>query len=222
MSLAIAPSNTARCLHHNAIVDYEANVFAQIFEPQFNLAVWQRAISPLITDYLTSANLGGGVRGVVTVESAKQLLNNELPHIEQNKEGRQALIDDIVLQIDMLTCLVGCESAGLRLTVLKDAMCPKFHVDHIQIRQICTYLGPATEWLPNNLLRREFLGKGAQNETKLDRLFMSDTDIEQLQPFDIALLKGDAWVENEGKGIVHRSPAVAKGGRRVVMTLDPM
>lgn len=222
MSVASLPSNTVRCLHQNGVVDYEAGVFAHFFEPQFSIAIWQRAASPLITDYLSHVSLGGGVRGVVSADSVRELLNAEIPDSSEYNSGRQALIDDIILQIDMLMCLVGCESVGFRLTPLTDAMCPKFHVDNIQLRQICTYLGPATEWLPSHLLKREFLGKGSLNETETERLYPNDTSIEQLQPFDVALLKGEAWRDNEGKGIVHRSPSVAVGSTRVVMTLDPM
>lgn len=212
----------AQCYQNNAVVGEQLDALTQIFEPEYNLAVWQREASASITDYLAKAELETGVMGVVSTENVTALLNDSLPHIDGVEAGREALIHDVALQVDMLTCLVGCDEVGLRFTPLQEAMCPKFHVDQIQIRQICTYTGPATQWLPNHVARREFLGKGAENETATERLFMSDSDIQQLAPFDIGLLKGDAWRDNEGKGIIHRSPAVEAGHTRIVMTLDPM
>lgn len=211
---------TERHLQNHSAIGSELEVLTHIFEPRFNLAVWQRPASALISDYLLFALIEIGIKGVVNVQNVTALLQDALPHVVGKEDGREALIDDIALQVDMLICLVGCNAVGLRFTPLKAAMCPKFHVDKIQIRQICTYKGPATEWLSNHVARREFLG--AREEIDAKRLVMCESNIETLNPFDIALLKGDAWEGNEDKGIIHRSPAIDDGVTRIVMTLDPM
>ncbi|WP_408011889.1 DUF1826 domain-containing protein [Saccharobesus litoralis] len=54
----------------------------------------------------------------------------------------------LLLLSDMLTCLFGCNSVGLRLAPLSSAMCPSFHKDNIPVRLVNTYLGQGTEWLP--------------------------------------------------------------------------
>jgi hypothetical protein len=36
----------------------------------------------------------------------------------------------------------------------------------------------------------------------------------------VALLKGESWENNEGAGLVHRSPAVKSGQQRLLLTLD--
>lgn len=46
------------------------------------------------------------------------------------------------------------------------------------------------------------------------------TLIRQLQSGDVALLKGENWIGNEGAGIIHRSPQPPQGTRRLILTLD--
>ncbi|HCA23462.1 MAG TPA: hypothetical protein DEP32_04780 [Pseudomonas sp.] len=38
---------------------------------------------------------------------------------------------------------------------------------------------------------------------------------------DQCFLKGSGWVGNEDRGIVHRSPAVVAGQKRLMLTIDP-
>lgn len=44
--------------------------------------------------------------------------------------------------------------------------------------------------------------------------------IEQIASGDVALLKGEKWHGNEGLGLIHRSPQLASGERRLILTLD--
>jgi hypothetical protein len=37
---------------------------------------------------------------------------------------------------------------------------------------------------------------------------------------DVALLKGEKWQGNQGAGLIHRSPALKTGERRLILTLD--
>ena len=50
----------------------------------------------------------------------------------------------------------------------------------------------------------------------------SETDIENLQSGQVALLKGERWQGNEGArlGLVHRSPDLDKGEPRFLLSLD--
>ena len=51
-------------------------------------------------------------------------------------------------------------------------------------------------------------------------LFQSETDIENLQSGQVALLKGERWDGNEGAGLVHRSPRLNKDERLLLLSLD--
>lgn len=41
-----------------------------------------------------------------------------------------------------------------------------------------------------------------------------------MQPGHVALVKGERWLGNEGRGLIHRSPSLAPGQRRLLLTLD--
>ena len=102
-------------------------------------------------------------------------------------------------------------------------MCPKFHVDRVPCRLVTTLLGTATEWLPNDKVNRSKLGAGGKGLADSDSgIMQSPLDIKQLNPGDVALLKGEAWYNNEMRGLVHRSPMVLNNEKRLLLTLDFM
>ena len=86
-----------------------------------------------------------------------------------------------------------------------------------------TYQGIATEWLPHNVADRSKLGTGNMGmPDELSGLFESVSDIQQLKSGDVGLMKGELWHNNEGAGLIHRSPQVPNNTRRLVLTLDFM
>ncbi len=100
-------------------------------------------------------------------------------------------------------------------------MCPKFHVDRVPCRLVTTYQGIATEWLPHEVVDRTKLGRGSLGQPD-DRtgLYQNKHEIQQLGCGDVALLKGVLWEGNEHAGLVHRSPALPRGDKRLLLTLD--
>ena len=75
--------------------------------------------------------------------------------------------------------------------------------------------------MPHDVVDRSKLGLG--NGGKSDEesgIFSTKEDIKQLSSGDVALLKGEGWEGNEGAGLVHRSPSLASGGKRLLLTLD--
>jgi hypothetical protein len=104
----------------------------------------------------------------------------------------------------------------LRLEVLADVACPRFHVDQTRLRLLCTYRGPGTEWLPPGAVDRRALGNGAPNAQIAD-----PAAVRSLAPFWVGILKGERYPGNAGRGQVHRSPPVADGvPPRLLFCLD--
>jgi hypothetical protein len=48
------------------------------------------------------------------------------------------------------------------------------------------------------------------NQNSQSRIYQNESDIQQLSQGDVASLKGEAWVGNEGKGLIHRSPQLSE------------
>ncbi|MFK8082171.1 MAG: DUF1826 domain-containing protein, partial [Granulosicoccus sp.] len=128
-------------------------------------------------------------------------------------EGKELLRSDVALLTEILCDLVDCPSVGLRLAIVANAMCPRWHVDRVPIRMLCTYSGSGTEWL---------------EDQGVDKAKLSDPEIvdgicQRAASGEVVLLKGALWQGNEDFGAVHRSPSIASGEeRRMLLTLDPI
>ncbi|MCF5067222.1 DUF1826 domain-containing protein, partial [Pseudomonas syringae] len=128
-------------------------------------------------------------------------------------QGYEGFIADLEWLVSAFACLLGAQRIGLRLRVLDKAMCPRFHVDHVPVRLITTYAGVGSQWLKEGAMERRQLGS-AEAEPQDAKL------IQQMASSDVALLKGEKWHGNEGFGLIHRSPQLAPGERRLLLTLD--
>lgn len=200
----------------NGAFSQDVKVLTRIFEDDINLACWQRELSSDIQSYLVQL-IGSGfnqLRCVTQLCDVIELLHEKLP----DYPGKTIFVNDLYRVADMYACLFEVDDLGLRLTKLTSAMCPRFHTDKLPCRLITTYAGCGTEWLPDNEVNREYLGP--QGHGKEDKLYPDNDSIQQLTSGDLALFKGDGWQGNEGRGIVHRSPALLAGQCRVVLTLD--
>ena len=131
--------------------------------------------------------------------------------------------EDIQYLTKLFCELFDIKDAWLRIEAIDKPMCPRFHADYLKCRLVTTYYGPGTQWLPNNLVNRNKLGHGNNGlADDISGLFSKKSDIENLDIGDIGLLKGEAWVNNEGLGLVHRSPHTDTDSdyKRLYVTID--
>ena len=211
-------------LQRKAAIDNDANVLPQIYNEDTNIVVWQRDLEQVLTNAvkaLISTNAIKPLELAVSPDDAFYKLITALKPNDNNRDETDALCKDIALLVEMFCCLFDLKHAGLRLKILDKPMCPRFHVDKIPCRLVTTYQGVATQWLNHSDVNRSKLGTG--NLGKPDEesgLFKSLNNINQLKQGDVALLKGEYWDENEGAGLVHRSPPVAENEQRLLLTLD--
>ena len=121
----------------------------------------------------------------------------------------------------MFCFLFDLKEAALRIKVLEEAMCPLFHVDCVPCRLVTTYYGAGTQWLLNDAVDRSKLGAGANGKPDdLSGKYKDPSLIQQMNHADVALLKGERWHGNEGKGLVHRSPKLSHPNKRLLVTID--
>ncbi|PVZ13623.1 MULTISPECIES: DUF1826 domain-containing protein [unclassified Pseudomonas] len=186
--------------HTLQVVGDNLLTLTRIFEDDVNLAAWQRCLSEPVQTFARalsaqSPGWGDSLSLDVAADTACCDLSPLLRHAE-HLPGHAAFLNDLQWVADAFCCLLGVRRLGVRLRVLEKAMCPRWHVDHVPVRLITTYTGSATQWLD---------ASGAQ---------------QHLAAGDLALLKGEKWIGNQGRGVQHRSPPLAEGERRLIMTLD--
>jgi hypothetical protein len=201
-------------------VSTEPSVMTDVYREDTNIIVWQRDLSNEIESAVNFFINNNAVKSTMLTVTPQNTLD-ELCKAFGIDDAVVALYQDISLLVDMFCCLFELKGAGLRLTVLERAMCPRFHVDRIPCRLVTTYKGIATEWLEHSVIDRTKLGAGNKGKQDEDSgLFQNIHDINRLNTGDVALLKGENWSEEEGQGLVHRSPNIVQGECRLLITLD--
>ncbi|EKE79950.1 hypothetical protein A10D4_12238 [Idiomarina xiamenensis 10-D-4] len=200
-------------LAHQTVAEHaphgeDVSILTRFFDDGVNAACWQRSLSAPLQHYAQylCQTTPLSLNRQVDEHSVRHLLERHLPE----HAARHQLIDDVQLLVAMAMVLFDANNIGLRLRVLDNAMCPKFHVDKLMCRWLCTYHGAATEWLANDDVAR-------QSMTALTE------QPRYASCGEVMLLKGEAWPGNAGNGLVHRSPAIQnKATKRLLLSLDPM
>lgn len=207
-------------ISENHVVGTSPEVMTKIFQQNINLAVFQRQLSAEVENYCEALIESGSslnIRHAITPEMSIPSLQSALPDLI----GRSAFVEDVALLVDMYSYLFELEEVGLRMEVLDRAMCPRFHVDKLGCRLVTTYRGVATQWLRNCDVDRAKLGLGNNGLSDDESGIMLSADcIQDVSQGDVVLLKGEGWFDNEGQGIVHRSPVVPAADKRIVVTMD--
>ncbi len=195
---------------------------ARIYEEGVNLCLIQRPFPSGIEHFIYSALHACGKVELSQPIAPENFDFTELWPRAGHLQGYQSWCEDVALLVSAFCELFGLGQAGLRLRTLDAAMCPRFHVDRVPVRMICSYGGIGTEWLPEYALNRTKLGMGGCGlPDEQSGLIADSTAIRQMPAYAVGLMKGENWEGNEGRGLVHRSPTpTAVQPRRLLLTLD--
>lgn len=86
--------------------------------------------------------------------------------------------------------------------------CTKYHIDYVGLRLITTFVGPTT-----NVLHNQYVKKENENISFIDRPV-------SIFPGDVLLMKGKNWPENENNAVYHKSPN--SNLKRLIFSIDDM
>ncbi|SMF93532.1 Protein of unknown function [Methylomagnum ishizawai] len=198
---------------------------ALIYRPEVNLCVLRRPVTPWMQGFVARLLSGPWVfERELRIGMERPPVASLLPDEVHALPGAEAWLADVEYLVELFRDLFGPEGLGLRLRTLEKAMCPRFHVDNVPVRLICTYGGLGTEWLPDATVDRTRLGRGACGQPDEVSGLVLDPGMARAVPaYAIGLLKGCRWEGNEERGIVHRSPTpTPQQPRRLLLTLDPL
>lgn len=158
--------------------------FCDIYKAEINIAIWRRQKQFLVKEFL-ALNPTFQKEMILTPQDALSRIS------ESFNNNMTEVSEDIALLVEMFCYLFELKQAGMRLKVLDKAMFPKFHVDKVPCRLVTTYQGMATEWLPHELVDQTKLGWGCNGLPDSESgLYQSESDIQQLDCGDVALIKG--------------------------------
>lgn len=195
---------------------------SDIYQPHMNLCWYPRDFSPALTQFIEAYMHSKPAPIEAKVDLQQPDLESYFKHLSDSV-GREAFIDDLNFICQLYGDLLETDRAGLRLAYLDSTMCPKFHVDRVGVRLLCTYYGQATEWLSNDNIDRSWLGNRASSLLEMEQCLIHDARaIHRLPTGSIGLLKGESDEHNTGNGIVHRSPAITPSQPRLLLSLDAL
>ena len=131
--------------------------------------------------------------------------------------ARGWLIADIALLLARLAHFADARRLRVSLEAVRTNQCRKFHVDHVRYRLVTTYVGPGTEWVPDDAVRREALDHPLDCPCDANKEIVRDPSaVRHAVPGEVIVMKGARHPNH--RGAVHRSPPIEGTGRtRVVL-----
>ena len=212
LALSVRPPEMVRC---RTFADLE-----RIRSPEVTVAILERSLPSDVAGAMAHpARLRhfAGVRLETTAKRARAELPRALADAGLGGvSARDALVRDVARLGAVFAGITGAATLRVRLEPVPGDGCKYFHADSVGIRLLCTYRGPGTWWLPDDAVERAALGGGDNAAIVRD-----PARIQVLAAGQVALLKGDAWPGNRGRGAVHRSPPADRGaGPRLLLSID--
>jgi len=203
-------------------VDESPRVLSEAYCADVNLAVWTREsahagaahVAPAWYEEVVASQFSARVRIDATCSDVERILS-PLPA----GDARAIFADDLRFVAEVFADLTSATELGMRLETVDRDLCRFWHTDKVSLRLITTFYGAGTEWLGNHHVWRDRLNEQADDNPFV--VLRPGAIIHQLRERDIGVFKGDAWPAPH-QAIVHRSPHVAPGSRRLLLTLDPL
>lgn len=191
MTTTITSQDRVKILH-----EWNKNQVALIHEPGVDLTIIARETYPAIISAVLDRARIDSLRSVVSQHNAAEQVEQVL--VSLGLSGDRALVDDMRQIVEKFLDQFAIKQANLRIELLDSQSCPKFHCDARKIRLITTYYGPTTQY----------------------RYADPNAEPVSMDLCAIAFLKGTTHPSHQGEHVLHRSPPVANGQRRLCLVLD--
>ncbi len=185
---------------------FDPRVLGTIAMPGVGAAIWQRDVAPrllkwleeLPTDHLP--RLRERLRPKDAAAAVKAAcLTARTPASPE----RDAFVVEVSDLVQVAAAQTGAVLVDLRLDSVFGQPCPKWHLDAVRARFLCTLRGAGTEFGPAG----------------------SDGDVTATHRVPLgcpAMFRGRDWPGEEVSGILHRSPPTENGQCRFLVVVDPI
>lgn len=187
------------------------NGLANISEPMFSLVIWERKTPKSLQKWFAEQQPEQLPSGRVladrqNIREAIKTFFLKNKHNDQNEQ--QWLANDIVQLAQKYADITDCKKIDIRLDVIQNDACWKFHLDRVDYRLVTTYKGEGTQYVsPENA------------EQALNEQTDYSGPIKKIDEQNVAIFKGSN--NTCGRGIVHRSPPIKeKQETRLLLCLN--
>ncbi|WP_321337213.1 DUF1826 domain-containing protein [Breoghania sp.] len=204
MDACVSPGMVARTIHEGGSSD----ILDKIHSPGCAAAIWQRRLAPELQERLDTIEPQFLPEARIELEADRVAEAMDVVFggcgLTRSDALRTMLTADVVGIARLFARIVGTTSLRLRLDVVDDNACTKFHQDNVPVRLLCSYRGRGTEY-----------GLCRQGEIP--------STIHDMARGAVALFRGQLWPSSETIGLAHRSPQIlGLGETRLMLVIDPL
>lgn len=191
----------------DVLMGREPEILEDINRAGVAASIWTRSCSDDFQDWIDNLPMEQlpELRTVVPVHLAEAAAIAACEQVQlPASETRDMLTGDVGALALIVSKVLDVRQIRIRFDVSDEVMCPKFHIDNVPARMLCTYRGAGTEFVP----------AGSENDPRR---------ISQVKRGAVGLFRGGAWPGQEQTGLLHRSPdPAAAAGPRLLLVMDPV
>jgi hypothetical protein len=206
---APSPKRNVR-LDTSTVPDALRSTFDRLKQGPMSLAVWSRAISPAL-----ASDLGSWVsEREPRFDQTRTPRRIDLKAATHGLDGyaRDWLIDDLAVLLEQFASVTDARRVRFSFGAVTTDQCRKFHADFVRYRLVSTYVGPGTEWAPDEAVDRDALAHPPDCPCDANaRIVRDPSALRQARAGEVLLMRGA--LHPSGVGAVHRSPPMEHTGR---------
>lgn len=212
MHVLLDPPSRAATLRRAAA---EVEVGQRLARHEVNLVAWHRELPTGLAAQLVE----WAQRFPARFDQLVDVPNDDLSAATLGlvEPARAWLTMDVARLVARLAHVADARRVHVSFGAVRTDQCRKFHVDYVRYRLVTTYVGPGTEWVPDDAVRREALDHPPDCPCDANKEIVRDASaIRHAIPGEVILMKGA--VHPDHRGAVHRSPPIEGTGQvRVVL-----
>lgn len=218
--IARPPRTALEGLSDHVIFGSSKVVLFEIRRPEINLAVWRRDVPRVIAAWLRTPfairifETRGDIDLRLPAPCVPALVAAYFTFEADSEQlaGVSALARDVGELAQTVACLAYNPAVRLRLEWVTDRVCRYFHIDRVPFRLVCTYCGPGTEWVSNDVAAQLTAPKREPAAHEINRLGAGS----------VAIMRGSPDRSRVAHAALrHRSPPVEHPSeRRLLLAID--
>lgn len=190
-----------------------------------NIAHVERALDPSIVARCAQIASERSFRRELVVGSDARSFDALFANDRFDDELRAHLQGELSRWTALFCALVGRGRCKVTLASVWTDSCRKFHADFVALRMLCTFAGPATEFVDDAHVRRDVELDTSRSIEAIAlanaQMVVAPSSVRQASVGDLLFLKGELWPGNRGRGAMHRSPPIERSSdKRLLLVLD--
>ncbi len=201
-----------RTKYSNSVISDNMEALQDIRLKSKNIAIYERNID----------HIKNGLEKIMDQEikcrasgSKEEILEILTKYFDLNLPEYNIVLEDVSSLLTLFEKVIKASSYRLLLATVSANMCRKFHTDLNDLRMLCTYVGPGTIWVPDEIVDCQSL-RAKRGDAELD---IEERHIQQVSTGEVVILKGALY--EEANPILHRSPTIEENGeRRLLLRID--